>query len=58
MKKPKQHAPLECPLCGTLCKPVRETKDGGAAYRCRNESKHENFRELSFTINGDGELRY
>lgn len=52
------HADLECPVCGTVCKPVREYKEGGASYRCRNTTKHADFYPLYFRIDEDGELHY
>jgi hypothetical protein len=50
------HADLECPECGSLCKPKRETADGGASYRCRRANNHADFREKSFRIDGNGDL--
>ena len=52
------HAPLECPECGNVCKPTREWKDGSATYYCRRRTRHSDFRDLRFIIDGDGELHF
>lgn len=54
----KGHASLECPECGTICKPVYDRKDGGATYRCKASEKHSDFGDLRFVINGNGDLFY
>ena len=56
--KREPHAPLECPECGKLCEPRRETPDGGATYLCRNTEGHADFRALSFAIDSDGEVHF
>jgi len=54
----KEHAILECPECGSSCKPRRVNKDGSVSYRCRNETKHADFRALQFRIDENGELHF
>lgn len=54
----KNHASLECPECGRLCKPFRNLKNGGAVYRCADSRRHNNDRPLKFIIDGDGNLDY
>lgn len=52
------HANLECPECGRLCRPQYKLKGGGASYLCRNKNAHADFRDLRFKIDGLGELHF
>ena len=53
-----EHAPLECPECGTVCNPQYDLQDGGASYLCTNSDEHADFRDLRFTIDEDGEVTW
>ena len=53
-----EHASLECPECGAVCRPKRENKDEGASYVCHNIIRHANCADLPFRIDGDGELHF
>ena len=54
------HAPLECPHCSKICRPVRKTVDHGASYRCYGctEAANHGRRYSTFRIDGSGDLYY